>query len=183
VSEPAKPPIHPPANGLGLIVSLAFWLSVLTAAALYAGATIAPKTVSLQHREDELTRQSRRVEALATRVGELERVAEALQSDPDYISASARKQLGTKVEGETLILVESRETPSPEDSAVLATTSPATMIARIGGDPLLRARMLTAAAALILLAFTFLHDRSRLTAIQSDESSDQLATSDHPLTA
>jgi cell division protein FtsB len=175
VSDPANPSSHQPANGLGVLVSLAFWLSLLTAAAMYAGATIAPKTVSLQRREDELTRQSQRVEALATRVGELELVAEALQNDPDYISASARKQLGTKADGETLIPVESRETPAAEDVAVIASTWPSSMIARIAGDSLLRARMLTAAGALILLAFTFLHERSRPTAIQSAESWEPLA--------
>lgn len=166
-----------------MFVSLAFWLSLLTAAALYAGATIAPKTVSLQRRENELTRQSRRVEALATRVGELELVAEALQNDPDYISASARKQLGTKADGETLIPLESRETPQPENSTVATVTWPSSMIARIAGDSLLRARMLTAAGALILLAFTFLHERSRPTATQSDESSHQIAPSVHRRTA
>ena len=148
-------------NSRGLFVSLTFWISLFVAAGFYGAATLAPKIVSLQRRENELAAQTQRVESLATQVGELELVVNALENDPEYIAAAARRQLGRPAVGESLIPIQ-KEGPPPIE--VPDQTSPnwqSAVVSKLAGDPLLRTRLLTASAAIILFAFTFQHVRPR----------------------
>lgn len=144
----------------GLYISLAFWVSLLAAAGMFAAATLAPKLTSLQRREAELATVTQRVQRLVEDVTRLEQIGHALQHDADFIAARARRQLGLPTAGELQLPV---MVTAPQEEPPVATAVPEDdlLIRRLAGDSLLRARLLTGSAALVLFAFTFLHERRR----------------------
>jgi cell division protein FtsB len=156
----------PEEGAAGLVLSLAFWLSLVVAAGLFAMGTLSPKVVTGWRHAAELERQTARVSALAGEVERLEREAHALESDPDYLAARARQDLGLKPEGTRLIKVlGDAPLASVVEEPVEPVESPAPFliwVQRVAGDSLLRARMLTVAAALVLFGFAFLHERRRV---------------------
>ena len=141
----------------GVIVSLCFWLSLLVAGALFAGATLSGKILETERHSAQLAEQTARVEQLALEIRRLELEARALETDPEYIAAVARRQLGGKAvvaasEGARPAFVAS-VTFDPRLDAVRP------WMIRLASDSLLRARLLTIAAALVLFAFTFLQEQ------------------------
>jgi hypothetical protein len=151
--------VDSPPRASGAFISLSFWFSLLTAAALFAAATLSGKILDTERRAAEVAVEANRVEQLALEVHRLELKAHALETDPDYIAAVARQKLGPG-------------TKAPPDPPETLTISPAIeasidprleplrpWMQRIAADSLLRARLLMAAAALVLFGFTFLHER------------------------
>ena len=162
-SEPVTA-ADPAPRASGALVSLCFWLSLLIAGGLFASATLSGKLLETEHHATQLADQSSRVEQLALEVHRLELEARALETDPDYFAAVARRKLAG----------ESTE-PAATQKHVTISATPAFIIdprfeqlrpwmIRIASCSLLRARLLTIAAALVLFAFTFLHERPRVTA-------------------
>ena len=153
----------PKDGAAGLVLSLAFWLSLIVAAGLFAMGTLSPKVVAGWRHAGELERQMARVSALAEQVERLENEAHALESDPDYLAARARQDLGLKPEGTRLIKVlgDAPLAATVEEAVDPAEPPAASLkwVERVAGDSLLRARMLTIAAALVLFGFAFLHER------------------------
>lgn len=160
--HPAAPP-----SPSGLFVSLSFWFSLLTAAALFAAVTLSGKILDTERRAAEVAVEASRVDQLALEVHRLELKAHALETDSDYIAAVARQKLtpqsprtasvGPNVPDRPLDAASNLHTPIASD-ARLEILRP--WMQRIAADSLLRARLLMAAAALVLFAFTFLHERS-----------------------
>lgn len=144
-------------------VSLAFWVSLLMSAGLYAAATLAPKVTALESREQELRAQAARVETRVAEVDRLLREAHALETDGDYLAAVARRRLGVRNSDELVLESSSGAAPAAAERlpTLPAPTRFASALAMLSRDGLLRSRLLVASAALILFAFTFLHARSR----------------------
>lgn len=142
------------------MVSVCFWVSLLVAGALFAAATLSGKFLETERHTAQLAEQTSRVEQLALEIRRLELEARALETDSEYIAAVARRQLGAKPGG-PVIAIHAVEKPG---SVAMATFDPRLdpvrpWMVRLASDSLLRARLLTIAAALVLFAFTFLHER------------------------
>jgi hypothetical protein len=151
----------------GALVSLCFWLSLLVAGGLFAAATLSAKLLETEQHAAQLADQSSRVEQLALDVHRLELEAKALETDPDYLAAVARRKLAGE-SGSTSQPAQGADAPrSPVDPGAFrpaSTLDPRLeplrpWMIRIARCELLRARLLTIAAALVLFAFTFLHER------------------------
>jgi len=134
-------------------------LSLLVAGGLFAAATLSGKLLETERHAGQLALQSARVEQLALDVRRLELEARALETDADYIAAVARRKLA----GESTSPLPAHPTPAVEAVSTFRIDPRfeplRPWMLRIAGDSLLRARLLTAAAALVLFAFTFLHER------------------------
>jgi hypothetical protein len=141
------------------MVSLCFWLSLLVGGGLFAAATLSGKLLETEHHAARLADQSSRVEQLALEAHRLELEAKALETDPDYLAAVARRKLAgepadSKATTGTVAL------PSQPAFTLDPRLEPLRpWMIRIARCELLRARLLTIAAALVLFAFTFLHER------------------------
>jgi hypothetical protein len=147
---------------LGLLASLAFWVSLFAAAGLFAAATLSGQFLEAGRREDSLDAETHRVEELALEIHRLELEIRALETDSDYIAAVARRTLSRDDAGT------SSQAATPASAPASPAMFPATdrsivgiWMQRIAGDGLLRSRLLMGAAALVLFGFTFLHERSR----------------------
>jgi cell division protein FtsB len=155
----------------GTYVTLTFWLSLLVSGALFAAATLSVKILETERHTNELASQSARVEQLALNVHRLELEVRALETDTDYIAAIARQKLGGRPATPS---IPARIVESPPQVTIgsfdprLDPLRP--WMIRIASDSLLRARLLTIAAALILFAFTFLHERPIRVASASDRN-------------
>ncbi|QDT57424.1 hypothetical protein Pan44_54930 [Caulifigura coniformis] len=144
----------------GTLVSLCFWFSLLIAGALFAAATLSGKFLETERHTIQLADQSARVEQLALEVRRLELEARALETDPDYVAAIARQKLATNPARSTI----AARTIEPPVQARIESIDPRLdplrpWMIRVASDNLLRARLLTIAAAIVLFAFTFLHER------------------------
>ncbi len=161
VPTPHHAAVADPPRASGTFISLCFWLSLFFSGALFAAATLSGKILDTERRASELATETATVEQLALEVHRLGLKARALEADPDYIAAVARRKLA----GEPVTDATPRSQPTP-----LAVTPPTPLdprletlrpwMHRIASDSLLRARLLTIAAALVLFAFTFLQERS-----------------------
>lgn len=168
--EPANADTAPRASGT--LVSLCFWLSLLVAGGLFAAATLSGKFLETERHATQLADQSTRVEQLALEVHRLEIETRALETDTDYIAAIARQELSPNPSATTIV---PRIIEKPIQARI-ATFDPRLdpvrpWMVRIASDTLLRARLLTIAAALILFAFTFLHERPARVAVSDFNAS------------
>ena len=150
----------------GPLVALGFWLCLIVSAALYALCALSPRIVewtSLQHRSVE-----NQVEliGLQNQIKHLERVAAAIETDPEFAARLARSEFGGVARsGEQIPLPPAldydprvpREIKRPQ-VAGLPWYLP--LLQRITDDGELRLRALGAAACLTLFAFLFLQERS-----------------------
>ncbi|MBX3443288.1 MAG: hypothetical protein KF774_12860 [Planctomyces sp.] len=141
------------------LLSCAFWLTLLVAACLYAAATLGPKVVSLTVRQHEALRQAARAAGLAADVEQRELEMRAFERDAEFVAARARQGLRLSAPGEILIPAAPASTrpAAPPADAPLPPLWP--QLRELAENGLLRARLLTTAAALVLFGFTFLHDR------------------------
>jgi hypothetical protein len=143
----------------GAVVSLCFWLSLLVAGGLFAAATLSGKLLETEHHAVQLADQSSRVEQLALEVHRLELEAKALETDPDYLAAVAHRKLAGDSGRSSNVPTPAAASLPPAFSLDVRLEPLRPWMLRIAGDSLLRARLLTVAAALVLFAFTFLHER------------------------
>ncbi len=137
---------------------------LLGSACLFAAVTLSARVLETEHQAQELAEATARVEQLALEVRRLEQEARALETDPDYIAAVARRKLGRNATG-------SPRQPTATESARIAVRPEPLLDPRLEGlrpwmqriatDSLLRARLLTLAAALVLFGFTFLQERGK----------------------
>ena len=143
--------------------SLAFWLCLFITAGLYGLVALSPKlSVWLDLRNDFYTNQVRLVE-LEQQVDYLDRVATALEDDPDFALELARVDLDAKRPDDELIPLD------PElaglDGPLAASSDNSQLrpwytdiINAFAGNKYLRATTLGLTAVVVVLAFTFLHD-------------------------
>ena len=145
------------------LVSLSFWLCLLTAAGMYASVSLAPKfltylTLRHQHATNrvELVRLQRQVHYLS-------KVGEALENEPDFAAELARIDFDAARPGDERIPVDrtlSLDARAEPDQELPAVTLPwyTPLVELLAGHRRLRTVTLVAAALLTLFAFTFLHD-------------------------
>src|SRR5262245_32173064 len=87
------------------VVSVLFWLFLLTAAGLYAGASLAPKIVAWQEWEREYRANQMELVSLESRSTQLEQVVAALKDDPQFSAEVVRLEFDARTPGEEVIPV------------------------------------------------------------------------------
>jgi cell division protein FtsB len=149
----------------GIVVSLLFWSSLLTAAALYGGVVLAPKGVTWRTLQRQFHEQQTRLLELERHTEQLQLVVEALERDPQFVAELARLELDAARPGEELIAVDAGLSLNPwlQRLPDRKLTAPAPdpwlpHLQRLASDDRLRRGCLLGGALLVLFAFTFLHD-------------------------
>lgn len=157
---------HERESGSSWIVSLAFWGALATAAGAYAAVALSPKLLvhaelASRHRENQL-----RLVRMERRARYLDRVVEALREDPEFAAELARLDFAAAGADDERLPVEAElmldgRLSAPGESVASEPSLPAyaEAIRPLAERPRLRAGLLAGAAALVLFAFTFLHER------------------------
>ena len=147
-----------------MLVSLLFWLTLIVSASLYSAVALSPKLLSyIELRNQHFQNQVVLVD-LEDQVQHLERVATALESDPEFADELARVEFDASRPGDQRVAVQQTlwlDRPDSLSSPVAeAHTLPwyTPLIRAFAGNQELRNYSLAAAAILILMAFTFLHE-------------------------
>lgn len=151
-------------NGLVLI---AFWLALFTAAGFYAAAALSPKLLSFCQLQHEYQTQQIRLLQLEQQTEQLRQVVDALDHDPAFIEELTRWELASHDPREEIIPVDANLILQPNSDAPLIrrslTAIPPTwlpLLQTVSTSDSLRWLLLFAAATLVLVAFTWLQDRS-----------------------
>jgi hypothetical protein len=147
-------------------VSLAFWLSLLFSAVLYAAVALSPKLLEFTTLDNEF--QSNRAELVSVeqRVSHLERVSEALRNDPEFAAELIRVDFEASRPGDERIAVEPllslEAVPASTRSASAAIDGPLAwytpLLEVLTRNQTLRMSLLAIAAVVMVGAFTFLHE-------------------------
>ena len=144
--------------------SLLFWLFLPCAVSLYAAILLAPKLWTHMVLDNRYRTGQRRISELHERIEDLEKVVHAFQNDPEFVVEFARADLAAQEPGEERIRVDRhlawdmrraetlRETPAEP----LPWYAPLLRLMATSG--FIRTATLLAAAAIIVLSFTFLHE-------------------------
>lgn len=152
----------------GGVTSIFFWVVLLTAAALYAGVSLAPKIVQWQRWQQVYVAQRYQLVEQENQVDALQRMVTALDQDPQFVAELVRLELDATATGEEVIPVDDSLTHDPRNGVASAVASlPPSMpdpwepwLIVLSTHDSLRTSLLTAAAVLVIAAFTFLHDGS-----------------------
>ncbi len=145
------------------IASLAFWCCLIVAAVLFAAVALGPKLVtSIELRKEYLDNQAKLV-AMENRAQYLDKVADALESDPQFAAEVARIDFDAARPGDERIAVDKSlslsaphyEPPPTNISQELPWYAPYAKF--LAGNSATRPLMAIVAAALVVVAFTFLH--------------------------
>lgn len=149
------------------ITSLLFWLCLFAAIGMYAVCALSARVVVWADLDREHRTRQAELIGRQREVRHLQRVADALETDPDFAARLARSELAASTPGAEVI-------PLPEELAYdpLATSSeaPNAVIAdawfvplfrRVAADDVLRQRLWVGAATLLLFAFGVLHNGAR----------------------
>lgn len=146
------------------IASLAFWLCLFVAAALFASVTLAPRLAA--HIELRKEYQANQVElvGMESRMQYLEKVAEALKTDPHFAAEVARIDFDAARPGDERIAVDKTlslsapkyEPPTVPEAATIPWYAPLAQF--LAKSAALRPLTLMVAGALVLVGFTFFHD-------------------------
>jgi len=147
-----------------LLASIAFWLTLFTAAGLYALVALSPKITECFQQQARWRKNQEKLVRLERKVQYLKQVERALESDPEFAAELARVDLDAAEPGDERIPVERRLTLDAERSDAAqpsSETSPPWYVAifhTFSERDALRRWTLVAAAVLVLFAFTFLHE-------------------------
>jgi len=149
-----------------VVISLAFWCSLVAAATVYGAVALAPKFVEWidvrqQHRDNAL-----RLQELEREVEYLEKVVQTLKTDPEFAHRVAESGNTAPVSVHQTNVATPRG-DSPEATSLTASTASKTqflspsalaVIRRIASERQLRSGLLTTSAAVTLFAFTLLNE-------------------------
>ena len=143
-------------------VSYAFWLTLFLAATIYASVALAPKLERLLVLKRDHAANQWDLVNLDQRVQNLEKVAAALEEDPQFAAELARSRFGAVEPGRDAIKV--AEELQFATAATAATTQVElpwyySVVSRFARSTPLRNGALGLAALLTLLGFGFLHHR------------------------
>lgn len=153
-----------PETDRGWIVSVLFWLCLLIAAGMYGAVALAPKYLDYLELEAEHRAGQVQLAALSRRVGTLEKVAHALETDSAFVAELARIDLDAAIPGEERIAVAPEHRldarPAVPVPAPGAATLPghAPLVRAFAHDRGLRKTLLIGSAAIIIASFTLLHE-------------------------
>ena len=150
----------------GWLTSLAFWLCLFTAAALYGTVTLSPKLLAFLVLDRDYRTNQWRLVSQERQVAHLQKVIEAQTNDPAFMREQARSDLDLANSDEQRIPVESHLRLNIETgNAGLPATHPglpryAALLEFVAHSHRVGNALLGAAAILVLYAFTRLYVRA-----------------------
>ena len=153
-------------SGQGWLTSLAFWLCLFTAAALFGTVTLSPKLLAFLVLDREYRTNQWRLVSQERQVAHLKKVIDAQTNDPAFRREQARSDLDVANSDEQRIPVESHLRLNIETGNTgLSATNPelpryAALLEFVARSHRVGNAMLGAAAILVLYAFTRLYVRS-----------------------
>ena len=148
----------------GICVSLAFWATLLMAAACFAAVSLSPKLWQWQRSNDQFAANQHHLAAVEEQTLRLQRVVAALNEDPAFVEELARVEFDAFRPGEETIPVDPPLRLHSQAAAVesaqprRAVSSWQPMLILLAGDRQIRTSLLVAAAALVIVAFTWLQE-------------------------
>lgn len=146
----------------GMVVSLLFWFSVLTAATLFAAVGLSPKLIERSRLRDSYDANQFRLVQIERQNEQLQRVVDAIRNDKEFAAEMTRIEFDAVRQDEEIIPVDAGLRLSPRDVGI--PHAPAVM-PRVWYRPLLvpfaendslRMSLLGTAAALVVISFTWL---------------------------
>ncbi len=170
---PHSAPVLPAAHTAGIatwwggVTSALFWLVLLVAGTMYGGVALAPKVLSWQRTQEIYVAQRYQLVEREEQIDSLERLVTALDQDPQFVAELARLELDTPATGaesisvdDTLVHDPRQVTSSKPAAPFMAVPAWEPWLTVLATQQSLRTGLLTAAAILVIAAFTFLHDGS-----------------------
>lgn len=154
----------PEAETASWAVSLCFWLTLILAAGVYATVALAPKVAVWSQVRFEHRRNAADLIRLEQDVDYLERVQEALETDPEFVERLAGLSQQNADDGQEFIPVSGTllfgYTAEQADSRLQRPAEPRFhgLIMALATHVRLRTGLLTFAAGLTIFAFAFLND-------------------------
>lgn len=151
----------PPETLSGMVISLLFWLSVLMAASLFAAVGLSPKLIEQLRLRDEFTANQFRLVQVEQQNEQLEQVVNAIRQDKDFAAEMTRIEFDAVRRDEEIIPVESELRLSPRDigvphvPAVMPRAWYRPLLVPFAENDSLRRNLLAAAAALVVVSFTW----------------------------
>jgi cell division protein FtsB len=145
----------------GVVISLAFWFSLLAATAAFAAVGLSPKLMEKARLAGEYTANHERLLRIERENEQLQRVIDAIRNDPEFASELKRVEFDAVGTGEEIIPVDTSLKLEPREIASTVTVpvvSPVwyqPLVAPFAERRLLRQTLLAAAAALIVVSFTW----------------------------
>jgi cell division protein FtsB len=154
-------------TGNSWLTSLAFWLCLFTAAALYATVTLSPKLLAFLTLNREYHANQWKLVSLMKQVDHLQKVIDAQKNDPAFVREQARSDFDVASPDEQRIPVDSHLRlnigTGNADLAVAAAELPwySPLLATVARSRSVANTLLGTAALLILYAFALLYDRAK----------------------
>ncbi|MBX3438575.1 MAG: hypothetical protein KF861_13870 [Planctomycetaceae bacterium] len=176
--EPRRRTASPPARGMrrqrpsGAVVSAAFWLCLLSAAAFYALVVLSPKAVRWSQRADEYARLQQRLLHLREEIDRGERLIREWDANPALAPPGVSPaKPGDKT---TSIVVEEtlrfRGVPDRQDAPhdSVSVHASVRVLQFVAGSRIAQMLALITSAALLILAFTVFMDRQTTVVKRTD---------------
>ena len=146
-------------------ITLAFWLTLVTATGLYGFVSLAPSCLDLGDLVAHSAKNGDDERALEDRIEYLEQVRDTLKADPGYANELAGLDLQESGPGENRLTVDKSLRLAPRAALTLAVTDTTAgqwaarpIVASLANNNTLRISLLVIAAAMVLFAFTALHE-------------------------
>ena len=156
-----SPPAEKPFSAIWA-VSLLFWCTLLVAALLYGFVALAPRLFAWIENRQAFITNAHQLQALETEVDYLERVRDALESDPDFVRRLANAATDENLDETEIIPVSGSLIFGGEDQLqdrlpVIEAPVGAELIQRFANDHQLRYAVMVSAGLLVIFAFTVLN--------------------------
>ncbi len=166
-SNVAPPGPHPEGTPSGVLVSLSFWACLLLAVALFALVVLSPKVVRGSRRAEEYAINQRRLVNLRHEIRYGEQLAQEMESNtgPGASRAVSPRPASAPTERERIAVEEAlryhgRLNVPPAAQWPDERTFRVRVLRTVAGSRLLQSAGLAGSAALLILAFAVLTDRS-----------------------
>jgi cell division protein FtsB len=154
-------------TGNGWLTSLAFWLCLFAAGALYGTVTLSPKLLAFLTLNRQYHSNQWRLVSLEKQVGHLQKVIDAQKNDPAFVREQARSDFDVAGADDERIPVESHLRlnigTGNADLQVVPAELPwySPLLAVVARSRSVSNTLLGLAAVLVLYAFSLLYERVR----------------------
>jgi len=143
-------------------VSLAFWITLLIAVLMYAAVAVAPRLHAWMDVRHSYLTNAHQLQALEAEVDYLERVRDALKTDPEFLRRMTTASMANDPADAELIPVSGSLVfgSSDELQQRLPSVEPlvgVSVVRRLAADRTLRSGLLVSVSVLIVFAFTVLN--------------------------
>lgn len=145
------------------VMSLAFWLALLFAAAVYGVVVLSPRWFAHSELKQKHSVNQTKLVQLESNVNQLQRVVTALEQDPQFVRELARTEFDVSRFGEERISVEpslALEATAAEPLELMHSANffSAPVLQTFAENGPIRRYLLILAAGTVLFAFVFLHE-------------------------